>query len=81
LTRAVQYIAGDLTNTFDLNTDNQDGLWLVELTDATGRQPIALATPGCGSKPDALPGRSPNGSTGFSRISSSVGSAKSCGAA
>ncbi|MFI5614880.1 TIGR02680 family protein [Amycolatopsis sp. NPDC051903] len=43
LMRAVQVTAGDLANTFDLNSDNQEGLWLVDLTDATGRQPVALA--------------------------------------
>ncbi|MFK0246832.1 TIGR02680 family protein [Amycolatopsis azurea] len=43
LMRAVQTITGDVTTLFDLTTDNQDGLWLIDLTDATGRQPVAVA--------------------------------------
>ncbi|MGK4591667.1 hypothetical protein [Amycolatopsis sp. w19] len=41
--RAVQQTASDLTTTFDLNSDIQDGLWLIDFTNATGRRPVALA--------------------------------------
>ncbi|GAA3008191.1 TIGR02680 family protein [Actinokineospora diospyrosa] len=43
LVRALQTAASELTNTFDLNYDLVAGIWQVELTDATGRQPVVVA--------------------------------------
>lgn len=43
LMRAVQSVGNELTNTLDLDTSREAGVWLVELIDATGRQPVAVA--------------------------------------
>ncbi|GAA3021922.1 TIGR02680 family protein [Actinokineospora globicatena] len=43
LMRALRLAGNELTNTFDLNHDLVAGIWQVELTDATGRHPVALA--------------------------------------
>lgn len=43
LIRALNTVQGDVTNTFDLTPRTVEGMWLVDLTDATGRQPVALA--------------------------------------
>jgi uncharacterized protein YPO0396 len=41
--RAVQSVGNELTNTLDLDTTREAGVWLVELIDATGRHPVAVA--------------------------------------
>jgi uncharacterized protein (TIGR02680 family) len=43
LMRAVQSVSNELTNTLDLDTTKEAGVWLVELIDATGRHPVAVA--------------------------------------
>jgi uncharacterized protein (TIGR02680 family) len=43
LMRAVQSVGNELTNTLDLDTSREAGVWLVELIDAAGRQPVAVA--------------------------------------
>ncbi|MBP2337524.1 uncharacterized protein (TIGR02680 family) [Saccharothrix coeruleofusca] len=43
LMRSLRTVGGNLANTFDLTPTNEEGMWLVDLTDAVGRQPVAVA--------------------------------------
>ncbi|MEV1118033.1 TIGR02680 family protein [Actinosynnema sp. NPDC049800] len=43
LMRSLHKVGGNLTNTFDLTPTSEEGMWLVDLTDAVGRQPVAVA--------------------------------------
>ncbi|HEX7305293.1 TIGR02680 family protein [Lentzea sp.] len=43
LMRSLRAVGGNLANTFDLTPTSDEGMWLVDLTDAVGRQPVAVA--------------------------------------
>jgi uncharacterized protein (TIGR02680 family) len=43
LMRALQAVSSGLANTFDLSQTRTQDIWLVDLTDATGRYPVAVA--------------------------------------
>ncbi|MEV6242474.1 TIGR02680 family protein [Lentzea sp. NPDC051838] len=43
LMRSLRAVGNDLANTFDLTPTKQSGIWLVDLTDSTGRDPVAVA--------------------------------------
>ncbi|KOX18459.1 hypothetical protein ADK67_36835 [Saccharothrix sp. NRRL B-16348] len=43
LMRSLRAVGGNLANTFDLTQTIDEGMWLVDLTDAMGRQHVAVA--------------------------------------